>query len=83
MGGTGGVEYLVTLSFGDKLLSFVVAGCLWLFQSPFVCLSLSKHGYQHRIYAVLVFLLFVIDHSTRRMTTFYEQQNFYNKCLGS
>ena len=34
-----GIDHLVTLSFGDKVLSFVVAGCLWLFQSPFRSLA--------------------------------------------
>ena len=38
----------------------LVAGCLWLFQSSFISLSLLRHGYQHRIYAVLVFLLFLL-----------------------
>ena len=38
-GGLGGIDHLVTLSFGDKILSFLVAGCLWLFQSPFRSLA--------------------------------------------
>ena len=35
----GGIDHLVTASFGDKILSFVVAGCLGLFQSHFRSLA--------------------------------------------
>ena len=68
-GWLGGIDHLVALSFGDKVLSFLVAGCLWLFQSPFICLALSN-GYQNHIiscrFGFLIVVATSISSSIRR-----------------